>query len=565
VAAPAAAPRRAVYWPLALVAPVIALIIAPGLLYTDPAWIDPWVYLGYMRNFAAFKGSLFPGTYYGSRLSWLLPGVLAHGVLPAVVANAVLHLGVFAVAIFSLYFLLARSVGRRCAALTAMCAGSYPYLWAAAGWDYVDGPGIAYYLLTLAVMFAAARSRRGRLLLICAGAAHAGLIYSNITWVFFSPTVPALYFWTRRADGRQITREDLKRFAIWFGIGWLAVSLVLGAINYAVEGTIWFYGPSIMYSVRTIGQANPWTAPNHRWIETAYWLAFPAAAAVASLWVLLQNGRRKAKAASAMTLFFAANLLYTNGVLVYMEFVLRRPALELWFYASYAIPASFLALGAVLFGDAEFWTKQRFRIGACGAAFVAALVWCPVGFWDWKGVPDAIGWTTHGAGIALLVAALAVRGRRAFLPLALSGLTLIYMPPWTVIARLERRPEAYRRIVAAVDVVAQAREGRPVRFWYSAGSPFGDEYNAVNGCYLWGYTYVGRAFPALEGDAKVLNGALLVVPSTEQDVSAVAAAALGPHGQELQPIARRRIEAAGRGYWLHLFEVKAAAVAPRKD
>jgi len=39
-----------------------------------------------------YKRDLFYGVYYGSRLSWILPGFLVHSIFSPVVANCVLHL-----------------------------------------------------------------------------------------------------------------------------------------------------------------------------------------------------------------------------------------------------------------------------------------------------------------------------------------------------------------------------------------------------------------------------------------------------------------------------------------
>src|SRR6185369_10691171 len=106
-------------------------------------------------------------------------------------------LAVFFTAEFSLYWLLKGAFDRRVAILSAISIALYPYFWAAIGWDYADGVGIAYYLLTMALVFNASKSKntRARWLLVCGGMAYAGLIYSNLTWIVFSPAFLALYLW----------------------------------------------------------------------------------------------------------------------------------------------------------------------------------------------------------------------------------------------------------------------------------------------------------------------------------------------------------------------------------
>jgi len=60
-------------------------------LYAPAYYADPWFYLGYFRNLAEYKSTLFYGLYYGSRLSWILPGALVHSLFDPLIANAVPH------------------------------------------------------------------------------------------------------------------------------------------------------------------------------------------------------------------------------------------------------------------------------------------------------------------------------------------------------------------------------------------------------------------------------------------------------------------------------------------
>src|ERR1035438_3243897 len=107
---------------------VISLLVLPALVLCwrddplySPLWqSDPWFYLGYFKNLVNFKRDVLPGFYYGSRLSWILPGYLVHSLFPPLIANAVLHLTVHSVAVLSLFSILRWTVGLRGAYLTAM-------------------------------------------------------------------------------------------------------------------------------------------------------------------------------------------------------------------------------------------------------------------------------------------------------------------------------------------------------------------------------------------------------------------------------------------------------------
>ena len=142
-----ASPRFDPYLLAVLLLPLIVLWHQDNTLFTPPGYIDPWFYLGFFRDLAEFKRNLFPDLYYGSRLSWILPGYLVHSLFSPVVANCVLHLTVHSVATFSLFSILRLTAGVRSAFLTTMVFCVNPWLWAATGWDYVDGAGIAYCLL----------------------------------------------------------------------------------------------------------------------------------------------------------------------------------------------------------------------------------------------------------------------------------------------------------------------------------------------------------------------------------------------------------------------------------
>src|SRR5205085_1997461 len=150
-----------------------------------------------------------------SRLSWILPGALIRSLLPSVPANYVLHLTVFFTAVFSVYWILKKAFDARVAVLSAILLASYPYFWAAIGWDYVDGIGIAYYLLTMAFLLGAASRRQQRGLLIAAGVTYAGMIYVNMVWIAFSPMFFLFYLWMVPESIRRIWRPII-RFFCWF-------------------------------------------------------------------------------------------------------------------------------------------------------------------------------------------------------------------------------------------------------------------------------------------------------------------------------------------------------------
>lgn len=104
--------------------PLLLLAMNNSWVFTRPgAWIDPFVYTGFFHNLTQHL-QVFSGTYYGTRLPWILPGYLLNRLLPPLIANYVLHIGVYYVGILSLNFILKNTLNQRTALVTSLLMGS---------------------------------------------------------------------------------------------------------------------------------------------------------------------------------------------------------------------------------------------------------------------------------------------------------------------------------------------------------------------------------------------------------------------------------------------------------
>jgi hypothetical protein len=150
-----------------LAIPLIQLSAAPAWMYT-PVGGDQWYYHGYFLHLKHHIVT-YSDAYFGTRLAWILPGYVAHTLFKPLTANFLLRLYVYWMAILSLYFAIRRSYGRRCAVICSLLLSASADFLLAAGWDYVDGPGIAYGLLCVEELgaSAAASSRRTAILRLC--------------------------------------------------------------------------------------------------------------------------------------------------------------------------------------------------------------------------------------------------------------------------------------------------------------------------------------------------------------------------------------------------------------
>src|SRR5207248_274797 len=157
--------------------------------FTDSTYVDPWYYAGYFHFLPQYLRE-HPQLYYGSRLPWLLPGYVAYQLLPGLTANLVLHVGYHVFATSMLYLLLAETVCRRVALLSALLMASYSPFLQAVGWDYADGPSVGLVLLLLWCLTRAVRGdRSAQAGAFSAGCVAAALAYSNLFWLLLMPAL----------------------------------------------------------------------------------------------------------------------------------------------------------------------------------------------------------------------------------------------------------------------------------------------------------------------------------------------------------------------------------------
>ena len=158
--------------------PVKALPIAP--------FQDTWFYNGNFFYFFDYVNEGLASThYFVERLPLNIPGYYLYHLLSPLKANYILHLAYYYIAVFSLYAILRSLLNKRSALIASLAMGSYPWFLRAVGWDYVDGTGIAYYSLSMALMVAASKQRHWRPFSFGAGIATACLIYTNLFWIPF--------------------------------------------------------------------------------------------------------------------------------------------------------------------------------------------------------------------------------------------------------------------------------------------------------------------------------------------------------------------------------------------
>jgi hypothetical protein len=502
---------------------VLAVLLLPALvlwrqdntLFTGVGYLDPWFYLGFFRNLANFKGSAFPFTYYGSRLSWILPGALVHSLFPPLAANCILHLAVQSVATVSLFTTLRIAAGARRAFLSTMVFSVNPWLWNATGWDYVDGVGIAYCLLTMALLTSAAVRPVKRWTLLAAGMALAALVYTNLFWVALAPLLPLYYVALAWMWHRTAVIRSFLSLCLWFGAGCVVVTGTLGGINWMLDGHFWFYAPSVLTGLRLISQRDVWW--QSIWLDhvLAPWLWFGVIAGSTGLVLLPYRLRRPFTGSNAASLLFVAQWLLALGFLGYMQ-GRGSQALGLSFYASYLLPMTFLVIGTSFWPAAEKISQARYLLICCIAAVTFGAAWYDYATLilpTWQSSPRQV-----LVGCCALASGLALRRRAVGILLAIAGLAI-----FTSLARfgMPEDPHAYRRqyeaLMRARERIETIRNGGYVRFWYDAHDPAVQDYDALSSTYLWSSSLWGNQFPEPPRNVEVPPGTLFVVLSSSRD------------------------------------------------
>ena len=545
-----------------LILPFVVLWRNSNLLFSGLGYIDPWVYYGFFRNLALFKAELFPGTYYGSRLSWILPGYLVNRLFDPLVANYVLHLAVYYAAVLSLYFILARTINRPTALLTSTVFGLHPYVWLATGGDYTDGACIAYYLLAMALLTGAAGDRRARWQLALAGVSGAALVYCNIFCLIFIPIFPAYYLFRKRVQPVTNYLDEIRWFCMWTGAGAFALTMLLAVANYVLDHNFWFYAPSWHYVTSTTGTPSQHEALGLQWIWDAKWLLIPGLTLFAIPFSLARHFRRPIQAETRTALFFAVTLVFYAAIFGLMKLA-GFSIIELPYYVSLLLPSVFLAFGALLL------RLENERNGINLMILAAAVLVLVSPWWDlsrslWGAATGAgAGWLIAFAAIAFLWRSMLPGSRAALATLLLATAACGSYALWTdkYIMRAgawhtgtEGR-DGFLRITEALAHIQEVKPNRTTRFWIDDQEPDGKELTSLSSVYLYGYTLLSRNFPSLPADVRLSSGSLVIIPSNRPDAAELARKTLEPRRLIPTLVARNTVERGDVRYFLNILRV----------
>lgn len=508
--------------------PLLVLWHRADALFSPLWYADPWFYLGYFRDLVNYKRDLFFGSYYGSRLAWVLPGFLIHSVFSPVIANLVLHVTVHLTATLSFFAVLRRLAGLRAAFLATMVFSVDPWLWAATGWDYPDGAGIAYCLLAMALLTRSAAQSLRPWSLLLAGIAIAGMAYTHLFLGTFTLLLVLYYFglvWVRH--GSLALRPAILA-CLCIGAGAAIATLGLCGVNYLLDGTFWFYAPSVNRAFRMAGDFQ-FVRSIWRTRELVPWLWPAVFGSCTALLLLAPRWKRKADPPNGAALVLSAPLLLAFA---YMGYLQSRGTTVLGHhpYVSYLLPFGFLVMGSSFWPAVESMPLRTYVLICSAAALAFGALWH-----NPNGYAVLTSAAASQAAIAvsafILTIALALRYRTAGAILGIAGfgvftaaaLSQTYL---TVGTNLHSTRREYARVMQARQRIEDRRAGAPILFWYDrqeSSSFF--QYVALNATYIAEFERINETFPrGCSGPAE--PGTLVVITSEKERSSELAQAAL---------------------------------------
>lgn len=327
---------------LLIVLPLILLSITRLWLLPRLGHPDSWTYFRLWTRPIQFYSA--GSSYFHSRLPWTMAGALVYHLFPPLVANYVLHLSFYYATVLSVYGTLKYTVGKHSGLLAAILLGTYGYFIFSQGWDYVEVAVLAYFSLTIFLLTLAAKLERWRFALFAAGCFCGAMFYSNIISVGLTPALIIYYFLSNHRYRRNPILPS-----IGYGLlGFMGVTLFFGLINYAIAGNLFFFMPSINYA-KVAGPHSQgsivdpgWSISlnEHRWM----WLPFLLSCTSLICIVLSYLKSRRDRSLALSLPIFSVTFLLCLLPHVFLE-IRGLGVIRLYYYASYLMPSTFLALG----------------------------------------------------------------------------------------------------------------------------------------------------------------------------------------------------------------------------
>jgi hypothetical protein len=344
-------------------------------LYNPFGTIDPWLYTALWTNFDQIYGS-FSGTYYISRVPWIVPGYLLNDIFDARTAALGLHAAYFVGGGLLFYALCRRWLGVAAAAMGYVALIGSQMYFNAHRWDYQEGGVLTYMIGAFAFSLVRTQSRPLRAASLALGGVFAAaMVTTRVIDAAYLVGLPLLYV----AVSAELPQgERWKQFARdvgAFAAGAAALLVACGVFARSHGEEFLFFMPQVRVVQSTSGGYNQ--IPVDVWLPLSpyFWVPlFVIIFAAAVLAVGPKGDRLARRTLVAATLWLA--LLYV--VFAAWQFLGDGWLFNLTYYfSSFLVPTllCLTAAAAVLIGGPALSRRSILVVIACGVAVLGPVVW----------------------------------------------------------------------------------------------------------------------------------------------------------------------------------------------
>jgi hypothetical protein len=344
-------------------------------LYNPFGTIDPWLYTALWTNFDQIYDS-FSGTYYISRLPWILPGYLLNGIFDARTAALVLHTAYFVGGGVLFYALSRRWLGVAAAAMGYVALIGCQMYFNAHRWDYQEGGVLTYMIGAFAFSLVRTQSPSIRAASLALGGVFAAaMVTTRVIDAAFLVGLPLLYLAVTAELPWAARLKQFARDGVAFAAGAAALLLGCGLFAKSHGEEFLFFMPQVRVVQSTSGGYNQ--LPVDVWLPLSpfFWVPLFVMLFAAAVLVVGPKGERVAR---RVLLGAALWLSLTYVAFAAWQFLGDGWLFNLTYYfSSFLVPTllCLTAAAAVLIG-ASALSRRSILVGiASGLAVLGPVVW----------------------------------------------------------------------------------------------------------------------------------------------------------------------------------------------
>jgi hypothetical protein len=542
-------------------------------LYNQRGTIDPWLYTALWTNFQQTYET-FRGTYYISRIPWIVPGYALNGVFDARIASLVLHTGLAVGGGLLFYVLCRRYVGAVAAAIGYTALLGNQMYFNAHRWDYPEGGVVAFLIAAYAFALPLTMSPPVRLASLAAsGFIAAALVTTRTVDAAFLVGLPILHFTVYGSKAYRLWLRLLVRDLAAFFVGAVVLLGAAGAFARAHGEEFLFFMPQLRYLQSTSGET--FHRPPDQWLpfEPYFWLpVFATLLAVVVLLTAPHSGSNARRFLIGTTAWLAISFI---GFAFY-EFAGTGWFFEYSFYFSSFLVPTYLSLSAsiaVLLGVRPITRRAIPLLCACAAAVLLPLAviyrsdsfaHVANGYWS---RPYVVATGAMALAIVLVLTAEIARVRAAS---AMAAVVAVFAVSQAVDSSLhtrllgasdERTGDVYSLSQELVDHLKQNGYGDGIPYFWYSGAAREHAFVSLQSLYYYSYTYIGVAMPKIDADFRFRMqlyrpSRLVLLCADARCERGSAEAALRRAGFMPHEVSRRRLAVGGEFVWVAIYSVR---------